>query len=255
MARDHILKRKPALVTVLDTKSSPVDVVTAMDKEVESLLRTELARRRPNDGFLGEEGDSIAGTSGYTWIIDPIDGTVNYLYGRDDYSVSVAVVYGAPNPSEWTQLAGAVVRVPDGRTWSASRGGGAWCDGQRLESTAPLLLEQCLVGTGFSYSSKVRELQAAVLHWILPKVRDIRRSGSAALELCYLAEGGADLFYERGLNVWDMAAGTLIVRESGAVVGGLSGQSEGPEMTVAGSSGMVTLLTALLEEFRETTKL
>lgn len=239
---------RPERVEVAATKSSDVDPVTDMDRAAEALLRRRLAEERPDDAILGEEGDDVPGTSGLTWVLDPIDGTVNYVYGVASYAVSVAVVAGLPDPGRWTALAGCVHSVVDGRTWTAARGGGAERDGRPLRVRRPDALSRSLVGTGFGYAPERRARQAEVLVDVLPRVRDIRRIGSAAIDLCLLAEGALDLYYERGLNPWDLAAGALVAAEAGAWVGGLHGRGPGAAMTVAGATPVVTELVRLLED-------
>ena len=234
-AADLVRSTRPDQVTVAATKSSPVDVVTAMDAASEVLLRRLILAERPHDAILGEEDGHVAGTSGLTWVIDPVDGTVNYLYGVPAYAISVAVVAGTPDPREWTALAGCVVHVSGGTSWTASRGGGATRDGVPISVNAAKDLSQSLVGTGFGYASERRAAQAQVLTHVLPRVRDIRRIGSAALDLCMVAQGTLDLVYERGLNPWDMAAGGLVATEAGARletrpgVGGTTCVVAGPE--------------------------
>ncbi|MDO8145156.1 MULTISPECIES: inositol monophosphatase family protein [unclassified Isoptericola] len=239
---------RPDEVEVAATKSSAVDPVTAMDRAVEDLLRRRLAARRPDDAILGEEGDDVTGTSGLTWVIDPIDGTVNYLYGVASYAVSVAVVAGDPDPARWTPLAGAVHSVVDGVTWTAAREQGADRDGLPVQVRRADSLATSLVGTGFGYEAERRAEQARVLRHVLPRVRDIRRLGSAAIDLCLLADGRLDLYYERGLNPWDMAAGGLVALEAGAALSGLDGAPATRRMTVAGSPDRQAELVALLEE-------
>lgn len=238
---------RPEHVEVAATKSSEVDPVTEMDRASEDLLRRRLAARRPQDGILGEEGDDVVGTSGLTWVIDPIDGTVNYLYGVASYAVSVAVVAGEPDPAVWTVLAGAVHSVVDGATWSAAHGQGADRDGRELRVREAGSLATSLVGTGFGYAPERRAHQAEVLTHVLPQVRDIRRLGSAAIDLCLLAEGSIDLYYERGLNPWDVAAGGLVATEAGAALTGLRGAPATQLMTVAGTPARHAELVALLE--------
>ena len=247
-AADLVRRTRPDEVTVAATKSSPVDVVTAMDAASEALLRELILAERPDDAILGEEDGHVAGTSGLTWVIDPIDGTVNYLYGIPAYAVSVAVVAGKADPREWTALAGAVVAVVDGSSWTAARGRGATRDGRPITVNSAKDLSQSLVGTGFGYGSERRAAQAQVLVHVLPQVRDIRRIGSAALDLCMVAEGTLDLVYERGLNPWDMAAGALVVEEAGGVATGLRGMPASPAMTVAGPQESVAALARLLEQ-------
>lgn len=239
---------RPRQVDVAATKSSAVDVVTAMDLASEALLRRMLAERRPDDGILGEEGGLLAGSSGVTWVLDPVDGTVNYLYGLPAYAVSVAAVVGEPTPETWTVVAAGVHHVADGRTWTATLGGGAYEDGRRLRVNDAVPLEASLLATGFGYTVERRRGQARVVADLLPRVRDIRRMGSAAIDLCHLAAGNLDLYYERGLQPWDLAAASLVAREAGASVLGLHGRAPSAEMTVAGPEPTVRLLVALLEE-------
>nr|WP_246256630.1 inositol monophosphatase family protein [Isoptericola halotolerans] len=238
---------RPDRVVVAATKSTDVDPVTEMDRASEALLRRRLAARRPQDAILGEEGDDVPGTSGLTWVVDPIDGTVNYLYGIASYAVSVAVVAGGTDPATWTPLAGAVHSVVDGVTWTAARGQGAEKDGRELRVREATSLATCLVGTGFGYDATRRAHQARVLGQVLPRVRDIRRLGAAAIDLCLLAEGSLDLYYERGLNPWDVAAGGLVAVEAGAALSGLRGAPATQLMTVAGAPARQTELVALLE--------
>lgn len=238
-------------VSVAATKSSAQDVVTAMDLASEALLRRRLAELRPDDGILGEEDSLTPSTSGTWWVVDPIDGTVNYLYGLPAYAVSVAAVTSPvgkdPDPSTWTVLAGCVVAPADGRVFLAGLGQGATLDGRPLRVNEPQPLIDCLVGTGFGYVASRRRSQARVVADLLPQVRDIRRIGSAALDLCTLAAGGLDLYYERGLQPWDLAAGSLVAQEAGAVVTGLRGRPAGEDMTVAGPPGRVEQLVSYLE--------
>lgn len=245
---------RPARVSVAATKSSPEDVVTAMDLASEELLRRRLAELRPRDGILGEEQGYVLGTSGVTWVVDPIDGTVNYLYGLPAYAVSVAAVVGpagddgrAPHPATWTVVAGCVHAPTDGRTFRAGLGLGATLDGRPLRAEEPPALSGCLVGTGFGYLATRRRAQARVLADLLPRVRDIRRIGSAALDICNLAAGHLDLYYERGLAPWDLAAASLVAQEAGLQVTGLRGRAAGTEMTVAGGAERAAELRALLE--------
>ena len=234
-------------VEVAATKSTPTDIVTATDRETEALIRERILAARPDDGILGEEHDSRTGTSGVSWVVDPIDGTVNFLYGIPAWTVSVAVVAGEPDPGSWRGLAGVVVNPTTGEVFTASAGGGAWLGDQRLQVNTGVPLGRALVGTGFGYSSDVRREQAQVLLGMLPQVRDIRRIGSAALDLCMLAAGRLDAIYERGLNPWDHAAGGIIAREAGATVGGRGGGRESAELFVAAAPGLYEELAAALE--------
>lgn len=213
--------RPAGRVGVAATKSSPTDVVTEVDRACEELIRTRLLEQRPGDGFVGEEGEDHVGTSGVDWVVDPIDGTVNFVYGIPAYAVSIAVtVDGEP-------VAGHVVNIASGEEWAAVRGAGAWrwegTERRPLHAPAPVALDQMLVGTGYNYVREVREKQAAAVAALLPHIRDVRRIGSAALDLCALAEGRLDGYVEQGLHPWDLAAGGLVAQEAGIVLAGLDG--------------------------------
>jgi len=201
------------------TKSTPTDPVTVVDTETEALLRRRLAELRPGDAVLGEEGGgpaSAVAIGAVTWVLDPIDGTVNFVYGIPVYAVSVAAQV------DGISVAGAVADVVSGEIYSAGKGLGAHvtdADGRRvLRCTEVTELSMALVGTGFGYSPRRRTAQARLLAELLPQVRDVRRMGSAALDLCMVAAGRLDAHYEHGLHVWDWAAGALIAAESGAQV-------------------------------------
>ncbi|HEY0186039.1 MAG TPA: inositol monophosphatase family protein [Cellulomonas sp.] len=247
-AGDLVRAGRPQRVDVAATKSSEVDVVTAMDLASEAHLRALIAAARPQDGILGEEDGWASGSSGLTWVLDPIDGTVNYLYGIPAYAISVGVVAGGADPLTWTPVAGCVHAVPDGTTYTGGRGLGAYRDGSPIRANAARDLATSLVGTGFGYTVERRRRQGRVLAELLPRVRDIRRIGSAALDLCRVAEGTLDLHYERGLNPWDLAAGQVIALEAGAQVRGLRGRAASAEMSVVGPTGTVEQLASLLEE-------
>ncbi len=202
-------------VDVADTKSSAVDIVTEADRACEELILQRLLRTRPDDGFLGEEGDDIPGTSGVTWVVDPIDGTVNYLYGLPHYSVSIAAARADG------QIVAGVVRGPAlDVEYAATLGGGATRNGVPLRVPDPVRgsppLGQSLVATGFSYEAAIRERQGLAVARMLPQVRDIRRLGSCALDLCAVAAGHCDAYVEEGAHVWDYAAGGLVATEAGA---------------------------------------
>ena len=229
-------------------KSTPTDPVTIVDTETERLLRDRLAESRPGEHVLGEEGggssDDFVGRP--TWVVDPIDGTVNFVYGLPAYVVSVAVQIDGQS------VAGAVANVVDGAVYSAACGHGAHV--RRGNVTAPLRCSQVndlsmsLVGTGFGYQPELRERQASVLAVLLPQVRDIRRLGSAALDLCLVAAGQLDAYYEDNLNVWDWAAGALIAAEAGArvrvppVIGSVGGRG----LVVAAAPGVDEAFTDAL---------
>ena len=247
-AAELIAAGRPARVDVLATKSSPTDVVTEMDRAAEDLIRRRIGQARPDDAIYGEEDGHHRGGSGLTWLVDPIDGTVNYLYGIPAYAVSIAVVTGeVTRPGHWRPLAGCVVEAGTGRTWTAGAGRGAYRDGQAITVSEPPTLQNALVGTGFGYLPDRRRAQARVLLELLPKVRDVRRIGSAALDLCAVADGRLDAFYERGLNEWDIAAGMLVLTEAGATVSGLRGAPPSPDMLVAAAAPLHQLIVTELE--------
>ncbi len=229
----------------IGTKTSETDVVTAGDMAAERLARRLLAQQRPGDPVLGEEEGGAPPPPGtVSWVVDPIDGTVNYLYGLPWYAVSVAA------QCDGVSLAGAVVHPPSGRVWSAAAGLGAECDGQPLHVTATTVLAQSLIGTGFSYRAQRRSRQAELMARVLPQVRDMRRGGAAALDLCSVASGWLDGFVEHGLQRWDWAAGALIAAEAGATVRlpGTSGDGLGEDATLAAAPGIAAALTGLLAD-------
>ncbi len=206
-------RRRLGGVEVADRKSSAVDVVTAVDRESEALLRSRLAELRPGDGFFGEEGTRSGSRTGLTWVVDPIDGTVNFLYGIPHFAVSVAVV-----DDEERSLAGAVVEVTSRRVFSAALDGGATLDGVPLRVRPPVPMAERLFVTGFQYQQRVRELQGAAVARLVGQVRDVRRMGSAALDMCFVGAGMVDAYVEEGTYLWDRAAGTLVAAEAGAKV-------------------------------------
>ncbi|CAA9343964.1 MAG: Inositol-1-monophosphatase [uncultured Nocardioidaceae bacterium] len=209
-AAELVRARRREGVEVSATKSSPVDIVTEVDEAAEALVHDRLMGARPQDGFVGEEGASSQSASGVTWIVDPIDGTVNFLYGIPQYAVSIAA------SKDGTVVAGVVVNVTSGECFAATLGGGATCNDEPLRVRGPVPMSQRLVATGFSYSVDVRAKQAPAVGALLGRVRDIRRLGSAALDLCGIGAGRADGYVEEGLNSWDMAAGGLVATEAGA---------------------------------------
>jgi len=241
-------RRRREGVEVAATKSSIVDVVTAADREVEELIRARIAAARPQDAILGEEGGATGGSSGLTWVVDPIDGTVNYLYGLPHYAVSIAVVEGGADPTGWTPLAGTVFNPAIGELFTASRDGGAFLGEERIRVADSVPLEQALVATGFSYDAAMRGKQGAVVARLLPTVRDIRRQGAASLDLVGVAAGRLNAFYERELNPWDHGAGELIAREAGAVVKGLGVERPSHAFLITGHSDVVGPLEQLLVE-------
>jgi myo-inositol-1(or 4)-monophosphatase len=221
----------------VSTKSTDTDVVTAADRAVERSVITALRQRRPGDRFLGEESGGTGGTSASVrWILDPIDGTVNYLYGLPLYAVSLAAEV------DGVVVAGVVHNPATGHEWTAVRGAGSYRDGRRLTGSSVTSLGQALLATGFGYDPARRAHQARVLAALLAEVRDVRRLGAAALDLCLAAEGVVDMYYEKGLNLWDYAAGSLIASEAGLRVTGLAGQAPGSEFVLAAPAGVYEAL-------------
>lgn len=241
-AGELALRRRTEGVTVAASKSTTVDIVTEADREVERFVIDALLAARPDDGLLGEEGGTAAGSSGLTWIVDPIDGTVNYLYGIPQYAVSIAVVEGEPEPQHWAALAGCVFNPASGELFTARAGGGARLGERELAVNPDVELGQALVGTGFGYAASVRAEQGRIVAGLLPDVRDIRRLGAASLDLCHVASGQLDAYYERGLNPWDHAAGVLIAREAGALVLGPDGQQPDHRLVLAAAPALARAL-------------
>jgi myo-inositol-1(or 4)-monophosphatase len=280
----ELLASRVGRVEVAATKSSPTDVVTEMDRRSEALIRSRILAERPGDAILGEEEGQTGETDGapVRWVIDPLDGTVNYLYGLHDWAVSVAAeaardgAAGGAGTGEAgglggrAILAGAVYVPLRGELFSAVRGGGAWlAAGARSGTPAPFAaaaapaddspaelvrlrcgpgvpLDRALVGTGFGYLPARRKVQGEVVAALLPRVRDIRRAGVASVDLCSVAAGRLDGYYERGLNYWDYAAGALIAAEAGAAVGGLNGAPISGSMAVAAGPALFGPLSEAL---------
>ena len=252
-AGDLAAKRRREGVEVAATKSTIVDVVTEADREVERLIRERISHARPDDAILGEEGGSASGTSGLTWVVDPIDGTVNYLYGIPHYAVSIAVVEGDPDPLTWTGLHGCVLNPATGELFSGSPGEGAYLSvgggpDVPIRVADPTPLELALINTGFAYASATRAKQGEVAARLLPMVRDIRRFGTASLDLCMVANGRTNAYFERTLSPWDHAAGAIIAREAGAVVKGFGDAAPSRDFILAAEPALAALLEPLLIE-------
>ena len=201
----------------VDEKSGALDFATQMDHKSERFIVDSILAARPDDGIMGEEGANHLGSSGYTWVIDPIDGTVNYLYDIPIWCVSIAV------KDETGVIAGVVVAPTINKTWSAARGEGAWCNGESIRCNDPIALDRALVGTGFAYNLERRKPQADLVAQLIPKVRDIRRMGACAVDICLVATGLLDAHYESGVHEWDIAAAALIATEAGAQVTTVAG--------------------------------
>jgi len=244
-AVEHVRSLRPqGRVDVAGTKSSPTDVVTEIDRSCEELIRARILAARPDDAFVGEEGQDVPGTSGVEWVVDPIDGTVNFVYGIPRYAVSIAARV------DGEVRVGVVVNIATGEWFEATAGGGAWrVDGAervRLAGPPDLPTNGMLVATGFNYVVSVREHQAAAVARLLPHVRDVRRIGAAALDLADLAQGRLDAYVEQGLKPWDVAAGGLIASEAGVTVTGPGGEPS-ERLVVAARASRIDEFVALVE--------
>lgn len=239
--------RRAAGVSLAATKSTLADIVTEADREVEALIRSRIEAERPDDGFLGEETGADVGTSGLTWIIDPIDGTVNYAYGIPAYAISIAVVEGDPNTPGWTPRVGVVFNPAIGELFHATIGGGAFLGDRQLFVNQEIGEAGSLIATGFGYAAERRAEQFAVLERVLPLARDIRRIGAASLDLASVAAGRVDAYYERGIWPWDYAAGSLLVTEAGGLVGGLGGLPASGDLLIAAARELYAKLERALQ--------
>lgn len=228
--------------SVVATKSSSTDIVTQMDQGSETLLVDTILAERPDDGFLGEEGSNRAGTSGVTWVLDPLDGTVNYLYGFPAWAVSVAAVID-------DQPVVGVVNAPAlGTVWRGVAGGSAEANGEVMHVGGATDLTASLVATGFGYEADVRAAQGAVIAGLLPSIRDIRRAGAAAVDMCWVAQGVVDAYFERGTHLWDRAAAMVICEASGARVGGIDAGPATDAMTIAANPVVFEQLRGALRD-------
>jgi myo-inositol-1(or 4)-monophosphatase len=196
----------------LDEKSGVFDFATQMDHESEKLIVSEILAARPNDGLIGEEGANRESKSGVTWVIDPIDGTVNYLYDIPGWCISIAA------KDRDGGLAGVVYSPATQSLWKAHRGGGAFLNGNPIKCNDPVVLNRALVGSGFAYDLEKRKIQAALIARLLPEIRDLRRLGACAVDMCHVASGSLDAYFEAGVNEWDYAAAGLIATEAGAMI-------------------------------------
>lgn len=249
----QLLADRSGRAVVVGTKTSPTDIVTEMDQAAEQLIRQRINQQRPGDAILGEEGGQTGEGALVRWIVDPLDGTVNYLYDLPDWAVSIAaevageIVAGAVCVPRRDALYYAQI---GGGGWRASLAGGESAAAEKLTANSGVPLAQALIATGFGYDPGRRVVQGQVVGALLPKVRDIRRTGACAIELCLLAAGQVDGFYERGVQYWDIAAGSLIAREAGAVVAGLAGKPASPELTLGAGPGLFDELHDLLVSLR-----
>ncbi len=246
-AAELVRERRRGAVSVAATKSSDIDIVTQVDRDSEELIRGLIRTARPDDGFLGEEGHDEPGTSGVRWVVDPIDGTVNFLYDLPQYAVSVAA------ERDGVAVVGVVVNVASGTEYTAVRrtadDGSAAVesrrDGEPIRVRDDVPLSQRLVATGFHYVTETRALQAAATARLLPRIRDIRRMGSCALDLCHVAEGALDAYVEEGVMAWDHAAGGLVAEGAGARVELTRGAGGRELILCAPEAGFRTFRTAV----------
>ena len=230
-----------ATARTIATKTTSTDLVTEMDTWAERTLTEGLLAARPDDGIRGEEGADITGTSGVEWSLDPIDGTVNFVHGLPGFNVSMAARV------DGEAIAAVVVSPLHGDTFTATRGGGAACNDEAITCSAVTDLRRAIVGTGFGYDPDRRRRQAEVLVEVLPQVADVRRTGAAALDLCWVASGRLDAYWEVGLNDWDHAAGALIATEAGATCTDLDGGPISSAFALAAPTALLGPLRAILE--------
>ncbi|HEY3293417.1 MAG TPA: inositol monophosphatase family protein [Candidatus Nanopelagicaceae bacterium] len=234
----ELLMQRP-LTFEVTSKSVAIDIATQMDHDSERLIVNSLLAARPDDGIIGEEGSARDTSSGITWVIDPVDGTVNYLYGLPGWSVSIAA------KDDDGILVGVVHAPTIGSTWTATRGGGAFFNGNSIRCNEPVSLDRALIGTGFVYDVSMRAHQGKVVSNLLPLVRDIRRMGSAAVDICNVAMGAYDGYFEIGLKEWDLAAAHLIACESGALI-----STDAGDLTCCAGPSLYPVLVQVLEAGR-----
>ena len=233
----QLLKAFAGPATGVEAKSTPTDLMSAADQAAQDLIRARLAAERPDDGFLGEEGGDEAGSSGLRWVVDPLDGTTNFLFGIPQWAVSIAV------EDADGVVAGVVYDPPRGELWAAERDGPPSLDGAVVRRSERTELATALIATGFGYDAEVRRAQASAIAGLLPDVRDVRRFGAAALDLAWTAAGRYDAYFERGVQAWDVAAGALICERAGLVVERL------PEAPPQGE-GILVATPPLVDELR-----
>ncbi|MGH9119575.1 MAG: inositol monophosphatase family protein [Acidimicrobiales bacterium] len=226
----------------VDTKSSVTDFVTEMDRASERLIVDGILAARPDDGILGEEGATVPGMSGVRWVIDPLDGTTNFLYRLPGFAVSIAAEV------DGTTVAGVVHDVVHAEVFTAARGGGARLNGEPIGPTGLTDPERALVATGFSYVPERRHHQAQVLARVLHRIGNLRRVGAAAVDICMVACGRADAYFEWGLSPWDWAAGRLVAEEAGARTGELDGDPALPASLLVATPAVFDRLKALIDD-------
>ena len=232
-----LLKQRPDSFTFTE-KSSAVDFATQMDQQAESLIVKSLLAARPDDGIIAEEGAAQTSKSGITWVIDPLDGTVNYLYGLPGWNISIAA------KNQEGVIAGVVFAPTINSLWKATKGGGAYLNNKVIKCNDPVNLNLALIATGFSYDLDLRKEQGARIQRLIPQIRDLRRNGAAAVDLCYVAMGAVDAYFESSLKEWDFAAGGLIATEAGALISGRTGGAPDGDMVVCAGPSLHAQLLA-----------
>ena len=238
LAGSHLMNR-PSSFTFTE-KSSAIDFATQMDQQAEELIVREILTSRPDDGIIAEEGAARTSKSGITWVIDPLDGTVNYLYGLPGWNVSIAA------KDKDGVLVGVVYAPSINGLWSAVRGGDATYNGDKIKCNDPVTLDKALLSTGFAYDLDLRTTQGQVISNLLPQIRDLRRNGAAAVDLCYVAMGSLDGYFEASLNEWDHAAGGLIATQAGAVISGRAGGPANKDLVVCAGPALHAQLLPLI---------
>jgi myo-inositol-1(or 4)-monophosphatase len=238
-ATGSLLMKRPESFTLTE-KSSAVDFATQMDQQAEEMIVKLLLAQRPDDGIVAEEGAARQSKSGITWVIDPIDGTVNYLYGLPGWNVSIAA------KDKDGVVVGVVYAPSINGFWSAIRSEGATYNGNKIKCNDPVSLDRSLIATGFAYDLNLRNSQGKIMSNLLPKIRDLRRNGAAAVDLCYVAMGAIDGYFEASLKEWDLAAGGLIATEAGAVLSGRAGGEPNGELVVCAGPALHSALLPLL---------
>ena len=236
-AAGALLMQRPDSFTFTE-KSSAVDFATQMDQQAESLIVKSLLAARPDDGIIAEEGAAQPSKSGITWVIDPLDGTVNYLYGLPGWNISIAA------KNQEGVIAGVVFAPTINSLWKATKGGGAYLNNKAIKCNDPVNLNLALIATGFSYDLELRKEQGARIQKLIPQIRDLRRNGAAAVDLCYVAMGAVDAYFESSLKEWDFAAGGLIASEAGALISGRTGGSPDGDMVVCAGPSLHAQLLA-----------
>jgi myo-inositol-1(or 4)-monophosphatase len=236
-AAGQLLMDRPDSFTLTE-KSSAVDFATQMDQQAERLIVKSLLAVRNDDGIIAEEGAAQISKSGVTWVIDPLDGTVNYLYGLPGWNISIAA------KDKDGVIAGVVYAPTIGALWKATKGGGAFLNNKKIKCNDPVNLNLALIATGFAYDLELRKEQGARMQRLIPLIRDLRRNGAAAVDLCYVAMGAVDAYFESSLKEWDFAAGGLIAIEAGAVISGRTGGAPDGDMVVCAGPSLHAQLLA-----------